>query len=245
MLSRGIIAGTVAMEEAVRSYRRMGTVAVLGGVAAAALSSCALQPDTAATVGSTTITEQQVDAVIASSGNQIARDRAVQDMVLGTACKNHAAKNNISYDTAAVAQELAQRGVPAGAYLDLAALKNACLSAVAQGADTQPTETELRKLYDDVAQLNPGDPLPYEQAKQQFLQNATVTDAFAVHHIYTKITEGQDISVNPRYRTLTFPLLQTGSNNVVLKVELGEPANPAVTDAPAIVITQAPTPPAS
>lgn len=228
-----------------RSYRRMATVAVLGALAATALSSCGLKPDTAARVGSTTITEKQVDQAIDSTSGKVTRNQVVQDMVIGTACKNYANEKKISFDPAQAAQQLSQQGVPSGAYLNTLASKNACLAAVVEEGDTQPTEAELRKLYDDVTKLNPNGFGTYEQAKQQFLQNPTVTNAFAVHHVFTKVVKDQHISVNPRYRTLTFPLLATASQDVVLQVELGEPANSAVTDAPKPAATQAPNQPAS
>jgi hypothetical protein len=233
------------MEDAVRSYHRMAAVAVLGALAAAALTSCAAKPDTAATVGSTTITEKQIDQAVDSTGGRVARNEVVQDMVLGAACKNYAADKKVSFDVGAAAQQLSQQGVPAGAFLNALASKNACLAAVAEEGDTQPTEAELRKLYDDVKKLNPNSLGTYEQAKQQFLQNQTVTNAFAVHHVYTKVAKDQHISVNPRYRALTLPLLATANQDVVLQVELGEPANTAVTDAPKPAPTQAPNQPTS
>src|SRR5262245_12824652 len=106
------------MEDAVRSYRRMATVAVLGALAAAALSSCSFQPETAASVGSTTITEKQVDQAVASTGGRVGRAAVVQDMVIGTACKDFAAEKNVTFNPAEAAGELAQQGVPAGLYLD-------------------------------------------------------------------------------------------------------------------------------
>jgi hypothetical protein len=233
------------MEDAVRSYRRMATVAVLGALAAAALSSCGLKPETAATVGSTTITEKQVDQSVDSTGGKATRVAVVQDMVIGTACKNYASEKKISFDPAQAAQQLSQQGVPSGAYLNTLASKNACLAAIVEEGDTRPTEAELRKLYDDVTKLNPKGIGTYEQAKQQFLQNQTVTNAFGVRHVYTKIAKDQHISVNPRYRTLTFPLLATANQEIVLQVELGEPANSAVTDAPKPAATQAPDQPTS
>jgi hypothetical protein len=226
------------MEDAVRTYRRIAAVAVLGALAAAALSSCGMQPDTAASVGSTTITERQVDQVVDSTGGKVRRDDAVQDLVLQAACQNYAKAKGVSYNPAEAASQVAQQGIPSGAYATTLANKNACLSAVASEGDTQPTDAELRKLYDEVVRVSPTDFGPFEQAKQQFLQNTTVTNAFAVHHVYTKVAKDQKISVNPRYRTLTIPLLAVGQQDIVLKVTLGEQANAAVTDAPKPAPTQ-------
>jgi hypothetical protein len=224
------------MEDAVRSYRRMATVAVLGALAAAALSSCGLKPDTAATVGSTTITEKQVDEVVKSipeqAQGQIGRDQVVQDMVIGAACKQYAAGHGISYDAAQAAAELEQQGLPAGAYQQVLAQRSACFGAVAGTPGTQPSDEELKQVYDDVVKLNPTLLGPFDQAKAQLLKEPAIVGAFAAKHVAAEA----DVSVNPRYRTLSVPLVNLGQD-VVMQVDLGEPANAAVTDAP-----QAPQP---
>jgi hypothetical protein len=228
------------MEDAVRTYRRMAAVAVLGAVAAAALASCGLQPDKAASVGDTAFTEKQVDAAVKAAGGQRTRSQVVQDMVIAESCKQYAKANNVTYDAAAVAKQLGEQGLGAGIYQDVLATRTACMTAVTKDpAELAPTEAELHKLYDDVTKIDPSLlGTSFDQAKQQLLQNEQVTNAFAQQHAVTKVTKDQDISVNPRYRTLTMPLLATQGNDVVLKVDLGEQANPAVTDAPPAKVQQ-------
>lgn len=220
------------MEDAVRSYRRMATVAVLGAVAAAALSSCGLKPETAARVGSTTITEKQVDQTVDSLPVEVPRSRIVQDMVLATACKEYATAHKISYDLAKSAADLAQQGVPSGAYQQMLALRIACLQAVAGTPGTQPSDEDLKKVYDDVVKINPTMLGPFDQAKPMLQQEPAIVGAFAAR----KVAAEAAVSVNPRYRTMSVPLVNLG-NDVIMRVELGEPANTAVTDAP-----QAPQP---
>ena len=128
----------------------------------------------------------------------------MQDLVLATACRNYAAAHGVSYDAGAMAKQLEQQGAPAGAYVDALAERNACLAAAAPGTESQPTDAELRKLYDDLVKLDPNSAqTPFDQAKQQFLQIPQVTEVFALVHGYKKVAEGQDLSVNPRYRTLS------------------------------------------
>lgn len=211
-----------------RSYRRMATVAVLGALAAAALSSCGLKPDAAAIVGSTTITEKQVDQVIASVAQaNVPRDRVVQTMVLGTACKEYAAGHGIKYDTSQAAAGLEQQGVPAGEFLQVLALRQACLDAVAGSLHIQPSDAELQKVYEDIRKLQPQLFASFEEAKPRLLQEPAITGAFAAK----QLVADSDVSVNPRYRTLTVPLVSLGQD-VVMQVDLGQPANTAVTDAP-------------
>jgi hypothetical protein len=233
----------------VRSYRRMAAVAVLGALAAAALSSCGMNPDVAATVGSTKITEKQVDQAESSIKGQLSRAEIVQDLVLATACRNYAKAHSVSYDTAAMAKNFEQQGAPAGAYVNALAERNACLTAVSPEAESQPTDAELHKLYDDLVKLDPSSgTTPFDQAKQQFLQIPRVTQVFALVHGYAKISQGQKISVNPRYRTLSIAL-QTNTGHVLVDVPIGELSNTAVTDAPQppspSPSEEAPVPPAS
>jgi hypothetical protein len=216
----------------VRSYRRMATVAVVGALAAAALSSCGLKPDTAATVGSTTITEKQVDEAVSSLPVEVPRERVVQDMVLGSACKEYAAAHGISYDVAKAAAEWAQQGVPSGTYQQILAQRSACLGAVAGTPGTQPSDEELKKVYDDVVKVNPTLLGAYDQAKAQLVQEPAIVGAFAAKRVAAE----SDVSVNPRYRTMSVPLVNLGQD-VIMQVDLGQPANTAVTDAP-----QAPAP---
>lgn len=212
-----------------RSYRRMATVAVLGALAAAALSSCGIKPDAAAIVGSTTITEKQVDQVVDSIAQlNVPRERIVQDMVLGTACKEYATEHGITYDTAQDAAQWEQQGAPAGPYVQVLAQRSACLGAVAKAPGVQPSDDELKKVYEDVAKLNPQLFSSFDDAKPRLLQEPAITGAFAAKHVVADA----DVSVNPRYRTLTVPLVNLGQD-VVMQVDLGEPANTAVVDAPA------------
>jgi hypothetical protein len=216
------------MEDAVRSYRRMATVAALGVLAGAALSSCGVKPDVAATVGSTTITEKQVDKVIDSVQQVVLpRQQVVQDMVLSAACKDYAAVHSISYDLNQAAEYWQQQGVPAGAYFQVLTLRRACLTAVASVPGFQPSDAELQKLYQDVNKIEPDALGTYEEAKPRLLQEPAITGAFAAQHV----AADADVSVNPRYRTLTVPLVNLGQE-VIMKVDLGEPANTAVIDAP-------------
>jgi hypothetical protein len=219
------------MEDAVRSYRRRATVAVLGAITAAALSSCGLQPDTAATVGSTTITEKQVDEVVDSipeqAQSQIRREQVVQDMVISTACKQYAAAKDIKYDTAPVAEQLTQQGLPAGPYQQVLALRSACFAAVAGTPGTDPTDDELKKVYEDVNKINPTLFGSFDQAKPALLKEPAIVGAFAAKHV----AADTDVSVNPRYRTMNVPLVNLGTD-VIMQVQLGESANTAVTDAP-------------
>lgn len=219
-----------------RSYRRMATVAVLGAITAAALASCGLQPDTAATVGSTTITEKQVDEVVDSipeqAKSQINRDQVVQDMVISTACKQYATAHDVKYDTAQVADQLAQQGLPSGPYQQVLALRSACFAAVAGTPGTEPTDDELKKVYEDVNKINPTLFGSFDQAKPALLKEPAIVGAFAAKHVAAE----SDVSVNPRYRTMNVPLVNLGQD-VIMQVQLGESANTAVTDAP-----QAPQP---
>jgi hypothetical protein len=80
--------------------------------------------------------------------------------------------------------------------------------------------------------LNPTLLGPFDQAKAQLLKEPAIVGAFAAKHVAAEA----DVSVNPRYRTLSVPLVNLGQD-VVMQVDLGEPANAAVTDAP-----QAPQP---
>jgi hypothetical protein len=225
------------MEDAVRTHRRMAAVAILGALAAAALSSCGMmQPDTAASVGSTTITERQVDQMVDGTGGKADRDVAVQVMVLEAVCRKYAGQKKISFDPAAMAAQVTQEGYPAGAFADLRASMYACLQATSKTVTT-PSEDDMHKFYDDAKRLGVlREGVTYEQLKPQMLQDQEILPLLTFRRVLITAAEGQDVSVNPRYRALSYPLGE--AHGVPVDFTLGEQPNAAVTDAPKPASTQ-------
>jgi hypothetical protein len=221
----------------VRSYRRLTTAVVVGALAAAALSSCRTAPNVAAYVGSTRFTEAKVDDLIAGAGAGVTRDLVVQTLVLDQTCKNLAAEKSFQPDTTNGEQRARQDQIAQdSAFAKVRSSMWSCIYGAPQPTG-KPSEEDLRYAYQNLADaglLPPG--ATFEQISPQLAQDQQISGSLAFRRIWLDAAAGQDISVSPRYRALTYSIFSYQGKTIVA-LTLGQPANAAVSDAPSAAST--------
>jgi hypothetical protein len=219
--------------------RRVSQVAVLALVGVATLTGCRTEPTVAAYVDQTKITEAQVDRLIADATRAAAkpeergtaapgRSDVVATLVLGRVCEDVRAKLGFAKQPVSTEQVRQSEGVPSvSRYAQLRADLYSCLTAVPY-ADQTPTEAELRDIYDRaVAAGLVGQ--SYEETREQLLSDQGIVQRIAIDRAMTQAAKDANVSVNPRYRPLEFPLIPV-ENGSIMEVALGELASDAVRD---------------
>lgn len=203
-------------------------------VAMLALTACRSEPNVAAYVGDTTFTEAQVTKLLdqvtsvpnAEPESLPNRATVVQLLVLDALCQRVAKEKNVTLPPAAAPQP----GQP-----ELATIQQRVQSCNQNlpASPVQPTDADLREVYDNgvaVGAIDPADPAQsFEGLKAQLASGGQVAQALGVRKVLTDASKAADVSVNPRYRTLSYPLLQFNQGPAI-SAELGQQASTAVTD---------------
>ncbi|MFG3419521.1 hypothetical protein ACIBTZ_14205 [Micromonospora sp. NPDC049460] len=243
--------------------RRLVAVASVA-IGLVALSGCRAEPGVAAYVGDQRITEDAVAGVMTdlrtknpTPGGESAapdarpsapapqlpgRGEVVSVLVLSEVCAQVSAEKNYQPRGAVPAAQLAQQfGLsPDTDYVRRVADLYTCLSGVPTGAPAAPTEQELR---DVVAAGREAGAIPADvtdEAAAGQLDGEQFRTALATRKALAEAVAAHDVTVNPRYRPLEFPVLSFAGNAPAVSVPLGEPGSDAVTD----VSTPDPLPPA-
>lgn len=221
--------------------RRLASIPAIAAVGLLALAGCRSEPGVAAYVGDTKITEDRVTAIVdeavrsrsdeAGDAMPVDRGTVVSTLILNEVCahldlapqpdqppvtaEQVASGFGISADT-----EFARRG---------AEMQN-CLRSLKVGPPIAPTKEELADLMKRARAAGAiPDGMSDEDAARQY-DNRTLRGALAQRKVLSDALTEHDVSVNPRYRPLEFPLLffQTGKPAVV--VMLGEPGSDAIVE---------------
>lgn len=243
--------------------RRLVAVASVA-IGLVALSGCRAEPGVAAYVGDQRITEDAVTAVMddlraknPTPGGESAapdarppapapqlpgRSEVVSVLVLAEVCERVSAEKNHQPRGQVAAAQLAQQfGLsPDTDYVQRVAGLYTCLSGVPTGAPAAPTEQELA---DVVAAGREAGAIPADvtdEAAAGQLDGEQFRTALATRKALAEVVAGYDVTVNPRYRPLEFPVLSFAGNAPAVSVPLGERGTGAVTD----VSTPDPLPPA-
>ncbi|WP_344075634.1 hypothetical protein [Luedemannella helvata] len=225
-------------------------VVLLGGVV---LAGCRSQPDVAAYVGTDRITEAQVDDLLdqiaakqapatpaaspgveAPQAPRVSRTEVVTTLVLQRVCEQLKAKG-LTPTPITPAQIEQAEGVPADtAYAQARASVWSCVLG-AQGAEGfKPTDEELLALYNKAVAEGAFDPAqaPFDAVKGELASNQQVLAALAKNRVLTEAAAAADVTVNPRYRPLEFPVFGLQNGATLISVTVGEAALNAVTPAP-------------
>jgi len=235
----GTISGTVEfLEAAVRTHRRLTTAVVGCALAALALAGCRSAPTVAAYVGSTQITEEDIDSIVAGAQIDLPRQDALRIIVLEKVCQAMQAEQGFAGAQVTTEQVAAQYNLPASAeFTKRFASMLACLNGIPAGSG-KPSEADMREAYvNGSIQGQSLQQFPYDQVKQ-VLTAETMGSAVAQRDSMTKAADQQHVSVNPRYRDLTLQVpikISVSTQNQIdsyLTVQLGQAGNGAVTDAP-------------
>ncbi|MDI1460393.1 hypothetical protein QEZ54_05380 [Catellatospora sp. KI3] len=209
----------------------MRRLTAAAGIATAllALAACRSNPDVAAYVGDRQFTEAQVTQLLddlkkqqgagADPSSLPNRTQVVQLLVLDQLCQR---------------VNKAAAPAPAGPE-DLGTISQrvqTCNESL-QAAPVQPTEADLREVYDNgvaVGAIVPADPeQSFEKLKDRLGAGGEVATALGKRKVLTDAAKAADVSVNPRYRSLQFPLLSFQQGPAISAI-LGQPASEAVVD---------------
>ncbi|MDG4774821.1 hypothetical protein [Solwaraspora sp. WMMD792] len=209
--------------------RRLASITVIALVGVAALSACRSQPGVAAYVGDEQYTEEQVTSVVDDLSDQLGeqageqgapplptRQQVVSALVLADVC----AQLDVPGGAQPISPEqyAQQFGLPPDSeYVRAAAQAWTCITGLQAGGQVQPTQEELFDLVDRgrAAGVIPEDVTDEEAAGQ--LDGEQLRSALAARDAIADAVVEQDVTVNPRYRPLEFPVLsfQTAQGNVV------------------------------
>ncbi|MEU0547409.1 hypothetical protein [Micromonospora sp. NPDC005979] len=231
--------------------RRLAAVATVA-LGLVALSGCRAEPGVAAYVGGQRITELQVADVIkdlrtknptpsaepSASGQPAAPQPTlpeaadvVRTMVLTKVCERLSAEKNYQPRGQATADQAAQQlGLnPETGYAREVAKLLTCMS----GLPTEPVEPTAQEMADVIAagrasgKIQPQ--VTDEQAAGQ-LNGEQLQGALATKHLLNDAAERYDVTVNPRYRPLEFPLLSFTEDTAAVSIPLGGAGSGTVTD---------------
>ncbi|MET8362022.1 MULTISPECIES: hypothetical protein [unclassified Micromonospora] len=232
--------------------RRLVAVATVA-VGIVALSGCRAEPGVAAYVGDHRITQDAVTAMLddlrAKNPTPPANDPSAAEqprlpgpaevtsvLVLGEVCgrvskeKNYQPRAQVSPEQAAQQFGLS----PDTRYVRSVAELYTCLSGVPSGEAVAPTDKELAdviaagrkaaKIPANVSDEDAARQLDGEQSRDQ------LRAALATRRSLVEAVESHDVTVNPRYRPLEFPVLTFEGNAPAVSVPLGEAGSGTVTD---------------
>jgi hypothetical protein len=214
----------------------------LVALAGLGLSACQRDPSVAATVGSTQITEAQVDAILAdANAHRVQPSPSPQNpspAPIAPLVTNRADVVQYLLIDKLCGADQARRHFPSGQIDDIAAGENispdsqlaqlynrayGCLSGELSAVDPiTPTEAELRDLYDraTAAGVDLG---PFETAQAGMKTDESVVSGLAAKQVLEGEAQTQNVTVSPRYRPVQVGLLFAGQNRTpVLTATIGQ-----------------------
>ncbi|GAB3064892.1 Ros/MucR family transcriptional regulator [Micromonospora schwarzwaldensis] len=225
--------------------RRLVAVASVA-VGLVALSGCRTEPGVAAYVGDNRVTEDRVTSILdevrdglasqpatAAQADALlpARDQVVATLVLSDVCRALSADKGYQPQGQVTPEQVAQQtGLPADAtYPKKVAEFYTCMSGLPAGEPAAPTAEDLATVIaaGRAAGAIPPDVKDADAASQ--LDGQQLRSALATRKVLADAIGGYDVSVNPRYRPLAFPLLSFKGDVPAVAVPLGEPGS-SVTD---------------
>lgn len=248
--------------------RRLVAIAALGVLAVSALAACRTDAGTAAWVGNTRISDDQVDTIAESIPSKVldpasARVFTMTELVFNEAAARYAKSKGIAApavtDTtrSTVAQQLGIANDPNKfPVVALHAMTNEWLALLlAQQPSTAPSDADLQALFNELkVDFPPG--TTFDQARQTLLQVPNLPQAVSLRNSMTPSLKSDNIQISPRYANnctkapcpapavpLAYVTTSDGTQiNVVVLPLTSSNASPAAIDLPATTSnTAAPT----
>ncbi len=237
--------------------RRALVAAAAAALVVTVLTGCRSDPRVAAYVNGKTITEAQVDSMVADARTAAQRNAAQAQTAGGTAehvpsraeavsvlttqeiARQTLADKNLTKAQVDPGQVAQQFGVPvgssyAGALTDIVAGIIALANAV--GNNAQPSDAELRDVYDRAVAKGLAAPGTFEQVKPQLLQVNGLPQDISVRNELATSAAHTGVTVNPRYAPLEFPVVTLstpdGRSFVAVALPLGTTGTGTVQTAP-------------
>jgi hypothetical protein len=212
--------------------RRLVSVVAVALTGACLLSACRVDPEVAAYVGDHRITEAEVTRLVAEAtppaGEQTraaapSRSAVVGSLVLEDVCRKLSADKGYQpkrvYDAAQVAAAIG--APPESGYARSTANLLSCQTGLPVQQVT-PTEADLA---DVIARGRAAGALPAEMTDQQAAQQLagdTLAEALSQRKVFSDALSGYDVTVNPRYRPLEYPILPFRGGTAAVVVPIGE-----------------------
>lgn len=214
--------------------RRLFAVAVSGALAVVALAACRSSPAVASYVGDSEITEKSVDAMLtdakakaeADPAAQLLvprRDEIVSTLTVNQLCQRMKADQGLTFRPVETARVAEAERLPADAtFTQARADFYTCLFSMDQAGDAEPTEADLRGIYErgKAAGLFPAE-ATFEQVAPQ-LDGEELRAALGQRQRFAEAADRYDVTVNPRYQPLELPLLSFQGGVVAIALPLGE-----------------------
>lgn len=220
--------------------RRLASVVAVATAGILALSACRSDPTVAAYVGDHEITEAQVSEIVEDLRQKVGeeagvslptRAQVVTDLVLVTACEQISSETGYRSQPYAVAYVVQQTGLPADStYVQRKADLLTCLAGL-PAAD--PTEEELAELVDQLRELGEVSADTSNEEVVERVGRELLRTAYGQRRSLADAMVTYDVSVNPRYRPLEYPLLTFDDGNsraVLVSVSIGEDGSGTVLD---------------
>lgn len=236
-----------------RARRLVAAVSLVAGLVA--LTGCRTEPGVAAYVGDQRITEGAVDGILDEVRDTVAteapelvpspqlptRSDVVRTLVLGAVCDRVSADQGYrprgQVDPVQIASQLGLR--PGTEYVQRRTALDTCLSGFPVGAPIAPTEQELADVIAAGRAAGLIEPDVPDAVVAGQLDVPQLRRGLAERRALVAVVEEYDVTVNPRYRPLDFPVLRFTPDVVAVSVPVGEPGSDAVTD----ISTPQPLPP--
>lgn len=240
--------------------RRLASIAVIALVGVAVLSGCRSEPGIAAYLGDREITEEQVTEVVDDAKRRLepsptpdgaspapqeelppgapqpaapARADVLSILLLDALCEQLSAEQGYQPQEEITPDQVA--GL-VGAHPESLHARNAadlytCLFSIPADQSVTPTEAELADL---VARARTApDVVPPDtpdEAVAERLSGPEYLRALAQKRALEQAAAERDVTVNPRYRPLEFPVLSFRGNVAAVSVSLSEPGPGTVVD---------------
>jgi len=195
----------------------LAVVALLGGVAVAGCGRA--EPDVAAYVGNQRFTVQQVESLAKEVGDRLgtygdAQQTVVSWLVISTVGQQMAQQQNLRLEPPGNVDEFAaQAGLQPGSpvaklYLETSAVMQAIAQTV---TPVEPTEADQREVHSSLTVDGQRITNPFEDVRGR-LTKETIGVPLAIRKALADEVAKSDVTVNPRYAPLVFPIQVTVSN---------------------------------
>lgn len=222
---------------AMQRARRLAPIAVVAAVGIIALSGCRAQPAVAAYIGNRQITEDRVTGIIDEVKQQPATPAAgaapakpptrkfvVSVLVLNDVCQQFSAAESLKAKQEAPVDQVAQQfGVAPGTeFAKQTAQLYTCLSGLPASQPVVPTPAELTALGKVAKAAGAIEPTVSDADAGKQLDGDQLQSALGNRKVLADAVGRYDVTVNPRYRPLEFPILSFQSGAAAVSVPLGE-----------------------
>ncbi|AVT33522.1 hypothetical protein C6361_33330 [Plantactinospora sp. BC1] len=248
----------VGLRERVSSMqraRRLASIAVIAVLGTTVLSACRSDSSVAVYLGDKKITEDEVTSVLDDVRSKAAspaptepgatpapgapepktpsRAEVVGTLVMREVCLKLATDKGFKPSEQAPIERIAEAtGLPADSrYVRLFSELDACRAGIPVTQPVAPTQEELMDVVarGRVAGVIPPDAKDGEAGQQ--LDGDVLRRALAMRNTLTEALESSDVTVNPRYRPLEYPVLTFSDSSPALVVPIGQSGSDTVVDA--------------